>query len=472
MRARHSRTRSVHQTAAQAGGGGPEARADAPARESLENGALFIVRRLQRAGFEACWVGGCVRDRLLGREPRDYDVATSATPADVEALFPRTVPVGRQFGVLLVIVEGHPFQVASFRAEAGYADGRRPTRVSLASARADAQRRDFTVNGLFYDPVSAVLHDWVGGAQDIRARLIRTIGAADARFAEDHLRLLRAVRFAAQLGFEIEPATLEAIQRQAPCLRRISAERVRDELKLLFQPPHAAVGLDLLRRSLVLHEVLPEVEATIACEQSPEFHPEGTVFNHIRLILSLLPADAPPNLAWSALLHDIGKVPTARRDPVSGRIQFHDHARIGAEMAAGVLRRLRFPRRQIQEITTVVAHHMQFLDAPRMRRSTLRRLLARPTFPTELALHRIDCLASHGRLEVHDFLAREARALENERRLPPPLVTGRDLLRLGLRPGPRLGAVLAEIRERQLQETLRTRAAALAWARRQREKEA
>ena len=257
--------------------------------------ALAIVRRLQDAGFSAFWVGGCVRDFLLGRPPGDYDIVTSALPEQIEALFRRTLPVGRKFGVIVVVEHRQPFQVATFRAEADYQDGRRPGRVVFGDAMADARRRDFTVNGLFYDPVSKQLHDWVGGEADLRARIIRTIGAPAERFGEDHLRLLRAVRFAAQLDFTLEADTFAALKAHAHKIKGISAERIREELLKLLRPPHASRGLELLRQSGLLEQVLPEIAATIACEQSPDFHPEGTVFNHLRLMLQHLPPDADPD---------------------------------------------------------------------------------------------------------------------------------------------------------------------------------
>ncbi|MCX8090505.1 MAG: CCA tRNA nucleotidyltransferase [Verrucomicrobiae bacterium] len=450
--------------------------------------ARGIVARLQDAGFEAFWVGGCVRDLQLGREPEDYDIATSARPEQIEALFPRTKAVGRRFGVMLVIEQGREFQVATFRAEADYRDGRRPSRVRFADARADARRRDFTINGLFLDPVAGRLYDWVGGQNDLRARLIRTIGAPEERFAEDHLRMLRAIRLAANLEFEIEPRTLEAIRALAPNIQRVSAERIRDELNRLFLPPpdigpavpppagdtgagtptgrRAARGLELLRQSGLLEVVLPELAATIPCEQPPDYHPEGTVFTHLVLMLKHLPANPPPSLPWAVLLHDIAKPVTATRDPQTGERHFYEHDKVGAEMAARILRRLRFPNKQIEEIVTCVRHHMQFKDAPRMRKATLRRMLLRPTFALELELHRLDCLGSHRRLDIYEFLRAEAEALARQPQIRPPLVKGQDLIKLGMKPGPALGRMLAEIRELQLQEELKTRAEALRWARR------
>jgi poly(A) polymerase len=427
--------------------------------------AADIVRRLHRAGFSAFWVGGCVRDFLLGREPGDYDIATSALPEQIEKLFKRTVAVGRKFGVIVVVENGRPFQVATFRAEADYRDGRHPEQITFGDAEADAQRRDFTVNGLFYDPVAEKLHDWVGGEKDLRAKIIRTIGSPGERFAEDHLRLLRAVRFAAQLGFEIEPQTFAAVRALAPKIELISAERIRDELIKLFSPPHAARGLVLLRDSGLLPGVLPELVATMVCEQSPNFHPEGTVFEHIRLMLEKLPSNAHPSLPWAVILHDIAKPATVERDPVTGKIHFYDHEKVGAALAGRILQRLRFPKKQTDEIVACVRQHMQFKDVKQMRKATLRRLLLRETFPLELELHRLDCLGSHGALDHYEFLAQQAAELEKQPAIRPPLLTGNDLMALGVKPGPVMGALLAEIREKQLQDELKTPRQARAWAR-------
>lgn len=412
----------------------------------------------------AFWVGGCVRDVLLGREPDDYDIATSALPEQIEALFKRTVAVGRKFGVMVVVEGKHQFQVATFRAEADYRDGRHPAKVTFGDARADAMRRDFTVNGLFYDPIAKKLHDWVGGRADLMAKVIRTIGPPEERFAEDHLRMLRALRLAKQLDFQVEQQTFAAIRALAPKIRTISSERIRDELIKLFSPPHAGRGLDLLHQSGLLAHVLPEIAATVDCEQSPDYHPEGTVFNHLRLMLEQLPADCDPRLPWAVLLHDVAKPVTATRGP-DGCIHFYEHEKIGATMAKQILERLRFPRKQIDDIAACVRFHMQLKDAPQMRKSTLRRMLMRPTFPLELELHRLDCLGSHGRLDVYDFLRQQEQALASTPQIRPPLLTGRDLIKLGMKPGPAMGALLAEIREKQLADELKTKKQALTWAR-------
>jgi len=468
--------------------------------------AAEIVRRLQAASFAAFWVGGCVRDFLLGREPQDYDIATDARPEQVEKLFKKTIPVGKKFGVMVVVEDQQQFQVATFRAEAEYRDGRRPEKVVFAGAEADALRRDFTVNGLFYDPLTEKIHDWVGGERDLRAKIIRTIGAPEERFAEDHLRLLRAVRFAAQLGFEIEPKTFAAVKSLAPKIKLISAERIRDELLKLFGPPQlnkgahssrmlfgashaelpsggtpdsatgtvalpetnsAARGLVLLRDSGLLEQILPELAATISCAQSPDYHPEGSVFNHICLMLEKLPVGASESLPWAVLLHDIAKPVTAERDAATGAIHFYGHEKVGAEMARAILNRLRFPKKQIDEIAACVLHHMQFKDVKQMRKATLRRLLLRETFPLELELHRLDCLGSHGDLSHYDFLVEQAEELKKKPAIRPPLLTGRDLIALGMKPGPAMGKLLGKIREKQLADELKNARQAKAWVKKQ-----
>ena len=454
---------------------------------------MEIVARLQTAGFAAFWVGGCVRDFLLGREPQDFDIVTDARPEQVEKLFCKTIPVGKKFGVIIVVEGGQQFQVATFRAEADYQDGRRPEKISFANAEADASRRDFTVNGLFYDPLTEKIHDWVGGEKDLRAKIIRTIGAPEERFGEDHLRMLRAVRFAARLGFEIEPETFAAVQKLAPKIKLISAERVREELIKLFAPPsietgragsplpaapvqaaagahgvtrptsNAARGLVLLRDSGLLEHILPELAATIHCEQSPDYHPEGSVFNHLCLMLEKMPAGASESLPWAVLLHDIAKPVTAERDAATGKIHFYGHEKVGADMAEKILQRLKFPNRQTEEIVACVRNHMQFKDVKLMRKATLRRLLLRETFPLELELHRLDCLGSFGDLEHFNFLVEQAEELKHQPQIRPPLLTGDDLIALGIPRGKKIGELLHEIRELQLADELQTPDAAKAW---------
>ena len=433
--------------------------------------AISILRTLHAAGHEAWLVGGCVRDELRGAVPKDFDIATDARPEQVEAIFPKTIGVGKSFGVMLVLEGGEQFEVATFRAESGYTDGRRPDSVTFGDAEADALRRDFTINGIFLNPVTNELRDWVGGEADLKAGVLRTIGDPAERFGEDHLRLLRAVRFAAQLDFQIEPATFAAVQQHAENINRVSAERIRDELLKLFRPPHAARGLDLLRDSGLLAHVLPEMMLTIGCEQSPEYHPEGDVYKHIRLMLDKMPADAPAELPWTILLHDIAKPATASLGE-DGRIHNYGHDKLGAEMAEVILVRLKFPRKQIDEIVFTVREHMHLAVAPKMRKAKLRRMLLRPTFELELEQHRIDCLGSHAKLDIYNFLRAEQAALEEMPALIKPLVTGRDLIELGIKPGPPMGKLLNEIRDHQLAEELSTREEALAWATEAKEKTA
>ena len=424
---------------------------------------LDLLRRLQEAGHEAYLVGGCVRDELRGMAPQDYDMATSARPEEVEALFPQTHAVGKSFGVILVVEHGHTFEVATFRAESDYTDGRRPNTVTFSDAQTDASRRDFTVNGLFMDPLSHTVHDWVGGQEDLEKRRLRTIGHPTERFNEDHLRLLRAVRLAAQLDFEIDPATFAAVRDMADHITRVSAERIRDELLKLFRPPYAARGLDLLHESGLLAQVLPELLPTVTCEQSPDYHPEGTVYDHIRLMLSKLPAEASVELPWTALLHDIAK-PVTQSECEEGRIHFYGHEKIGADMAQQILQRLRFPNVEIEAIVQTVRYHMQFKDAPKMRKATLRRMLMRPTFELELEQHRLDCLGSHGLMDIYDFIREQQTVLQEKPLLLEPLISGRDLIELGIEPGPALGQLLDAVRDQQLAETFSTREEALAWA--------
>ena len=431
--------------------------------ESLKAGAIFLAKRLAEAGYQAFWVGGCVRDAQLDLVPTDYDIATDAKPDQIEQLFRKTIPVGKQFGVIMVIEGGHEYQVATFRAESGYADGRRPDRVRFTDAREDAMRRDFTINGLFYDPIVGELYDWVGGLADLKARRIRTIGAPERRFGEDRLRLLRAVRFAAQLGFEVESETFAAVRQHAVAIREVSAERIREELLKLFRPPYAARGLNLLQDSLLLSEVMPELAATIGCEQPLEHHPEGDVFLHIRLMLEHLSQDAGATLIWSVLLHDIAKPLMQTCD--EGRIRFLNYEKVGADMSLEIMNRLRFPKSVSSAVQICVHKHMQLKDAQQMRRAKLRKLFLRPTFPVELELNRLDSLASSGRLANFEYLQAKFVEFQNQPELQQPLIKGADLIALGQAPGPGLGKLLDDIRNRQLDGELATRDQALAYAR-------
>jgi poly(A) polymerase len=424
--------------------------------------AVKLVRTLRERGFEAYFVGGCVRDLVLKRKPYDFDIASSATPDEIEKIFPRTVGVGKAFGVMVVREGGESFEVATFREDFEYSDGRRPGRVAFSTAKADALRRDFTVNGLFYDPVSRKILDWVGGQADARKKVIRTIGKPLDRFGEDKLRMLRAVRFAANLGFKIELATLRAIRKMSAEISAVSAERVRDELVKLLTGPNPAKGLDWLDASGLLPILLPEIDALKGCKQSKEHHPEGDVFKHTRLMLSFLKKPTPV-LALGALLHDIGKPKTSKKDK-AGRIRFNGHDLVGARMADKVLTRLKFSNEIKEDVTACVEWHMQFKDAPKMKPSTLKRMMQRRTFLTELDQHRADCLASHGKLGIWRFLNKKIKTLSKEEIRPEPFLRGRDLIDLGIPPGPQMGPLLKAAEEKQLNGDWKTKAEALAWA--------
>jgi poly(A) polymerase len=426
--------------------------------------ARDIVAQLQRAGHTAYLAGGCVRDHLLGLEAKDFDVATSARPEEVQRLFPRVTDLtGKSFGVVRVMVGEAFFEVATFRQDGPYKDGRHPESVRFATAEEDAQRRDFTINGLFFDPVADRLIDYVGGEADLRARMLRAIGNPADRFAEDQLRLLRAIRFATRLNFKIEPNTWEAIRAAAPSIRTISAERIRDELNKIFTASKPERGLDLLDQSGLLVQVLPDIAGMHGVEQPPQFHPEGDVFEHVRLMLTKI---HEPNLdlALGVLFHDVGKKPTMKVDE-SGRIRFNEHESVGADMAEQIMTGLRYDNKSIETVHELVRHHMQFKDVPHMRAATLKRMMARPTFPLELELHRIDCASSHGDLKHYEFLKHQLETMSAEEIDPPRLISGRDLLAMGLRPGKEVGRILEKVRVAQLDGTVQTRAEALDLAR-------
>jgi len=423
-----------------------------------------IVRQLSQAGHRAVYAGGCVRDALLNRPFPDVDIATSATPDQVQALFPKASdPQGKAFGVIRLKQGDHVFEIATFRVDGPYLDGRRPSSVTFTTAEEDAKRRDFTVNGMFFDPLKNEVLDYVGGKSDLTAQTIRAIGDPTARFTEDRLRLLRAIRFAVQLGFTIEPETWTALTRLAPESKNLAPERVREELVKIFTSPDPARGLDLLHDSGLIAAWIPELLEMRGCAQSPEHHPEGDVWVHTRLLLTHL-KNPTPVLAFSALLHDVGKPRTSRTEP-SGRIRFFGHEGVGARMAEEILRRLRFSNDDITAICACIANHMAFKDAPQMRVSTLKRLLARPTFPEELELHRIDCSSSHGELDIHRFLIAKQAEFSREEIKPKPLVTGHDLQELGILPGPKIGEILNQLMDEQLEGRLPNRESALQRAR-------
>jgi poly(A) polymerase len=423
--------------------------------------ARVVARLLRDAGHRVVFAGGAVRDRLLGVRGGDVDIATSARPAEVQALFPRTVLVGAAFGVVKVLRGGRVYDVATFRRDVGIADGRHPAAVEQTTLEEDVARRDFTINGLVEDPWSGKITDLVGGRADLEAGVVRAIGPPEQRFREDGLRLLRGVRFAARFGFTIEPATFAAMRREAAGLRRISGERVREELERMLALPARRRALELLDETGLLEQILPELSAMHGVEQPPDFHPEGDVWVHTCLILEKLPARVSFELGLGALLHDVGKPPTFRR--AADRIRFDGHVELGAEMAQDICGRLRLSRASTERVVALVRDHLVFKDVPAMRPGRLRRLMATPHFEELLVLYRADCAACHGLLTALPVIHAMRRRLKQEALVPPPQLRGQDVLALGVGAGPVVGALLHEAADLQLEGRLTDRAAALAW---------
>ena len=435
--------------------------------------ASAIVRTLRHCGFQAYLVGGCVRDLLLGREPKDYDVATNATPNQVMEIFPETYAVGAQFGVVLVpspepeTADNSPtVEVATFRSDISYSDGRHPDEVRFSQdPREDVVRRDFTINGMLLDPISGEVLDFVGGRKDLADGIIRAIGDPERRFGEDKLRMLRAVRFAARFEYAIEPATLTAIEKLAPEIHVVSRERVRDELTRMLTEAHPHRAFLLLDEMGLLREVLPEISAMKGVEQPPEFHPEGDVFVHTLMLLDHLPRPCPPTLAWGALLHDVGKPATFHR--ATDRIRFDNHVEVGVRIAEDICRRLRFSKNDTEQVLALVDNHMRFGHVGRMKESTLKRFLRMPAFDQHLTLHRADSLASHGNLATYNFIKEKLAETPVEKMRPLPLVTGDDLIAAGYVPGPRFREILHAVEDRQLEGRLPSREEALQFVRQQ-----
>jgi putative nucleotidyltransferase with HDIG domain len=424
--------------------------------------ALDIIRELHAHGHRAYLVGGCVRDRLLGIPPKDFDVSTDATPGLLLQYFPKSQTIGAHFGVILVTRGTAQVEVATFRTERTYSDGRRPDEVQFETDPAlDARRRDFTINGLMQDPVSGEVLDFVGGRADLASRVVRAIGDPETRFAEDHLRMLRAIRFAARLGFSIAPETALAIRKLAPSIHRISTERIRDELVRILTEGGARRGFELLDECGLLQELLPEVKAFQGVRQPPQFHPEGDVWTHVLMMLDQL-KNPSPALAAGVLLHDVGKPSTFR---VADRIRFDGHAEVGAEMTRNIVARLRFSNDDSERITSLVANHMKFKDLLQMRVSTLKRFLCLPHFDEHLELHRLDCLASNGYTDSYEFAKQKLAEFGREELRPRPLVTGRDLIQAGYKPGPNFGRALEAVETAQLEGQIHTREEALALSR-------
>ena len=425
--------------------------------------AIKICTKLSNAGHEALFAGGIVRDMLLGKIGNDdIDIATDAAPSRIEELFHHTVPVGAQFGVMIVVQDGIPFEVATFRTDIGGADGRHPSEVCYTNAENDALRRDFTINGLFYDPRTESVIDYVGGEEDIRGGILRAIGDPHRRFEEDYLRMLRAIRFAARFGFTIEKETWNALCENVAFIGKISVERIFAELTKMFCSTNPRRALDLLNESGLLNVVLPEVSAMKGVEQPEQFHPEGDVFEHTRIAMELLGEYPDPVLAWSVLLHDIGKPLTKT---VSDRIRFNSHDQIGMQMSYRILRRLHAANTLVENVGACVGNHMNFMHVRQMRLSTLKKFLSRPTIDSELEMHRIDCLASHGNCENYVFLKERLSVLQQDAIKPVPFIRGRDLLSLGFREGPGIGSILEDLYDRQLDEEIHSRDEALEYVR-------
>ncbi|MEJ6573157.1 MAG: CCA tRNA nucleotidyltransferase [Akkermansiaceae bacterium] len=429
----------------------------------LKTAAHATASRLSDAGHVAYFAGGCVRDALLGIDPKDYDIATSATPDEVQALFPNSNAIGAHFGVILVKQDGFPFEIATFRHDGSYNDGRHPESVTFSTPEDDATRRDFTANGLFQNPQSGEIIDFVSGQKDIDARVIKAIGRPSDRFQEDALRLMRAVRFATTLEFEIEPTTWSAICDNSDLLEKISSERIRDEFTRILVSNHPARGFDLLTESGLMRHIVPEVYDLIGCEQPPQWHPEGDVYTHTRIMLEMLEDDPTPELALSVLLHDIGKPATYTYDEADERIRFNGHDRVGAEMAEVILRRLKYSNQTTDEVCVMVANHMNFMNVQKMRTAKVKRFMARPTFEDEMELHRVDCASSNGFTDNYEFLRAKEEEFAAEPLIPTPLVTGKDLIDLGFKPGPEFKDILNQIQTEQLEGKLDDRDGAIQW---------
>ncbi len=435
--------------------------------------ATRIVLALRGHGFDAYLAGGCVRDFLLGREPADYDVATSATPQQVMQLFPQTYAVGAQFGVVLIPVrrdgaenkeDKYAIEVATFRSDGAYSDGRHPDRVQFSSdARTDVQRRDFTINGLLLDPASQEVLDYVGGREDLQLGVIRTIGSPHQRFSEDKLRMLRAVRFAARFGYTIEAGTFAAIRELATQIHQVSHERIRDEILKMLTEGHARRAFELLDEATLLEQVLPEIKKMQGVEQPPQYHPEGDVWIHTLMLIEGLAPNCSKTLALGALLHDVGKPPTFRRAP--DRIRFDAHAEVGTKMAEEICRRFRLSNDETEQVCALVANHMRFGDVMRMKESTLKRFLRLPEFDEHLELHRLDCQGSHRDLALYNFAQEKLHSMPAEQIRPQPLLTGDDLIQAGYQPGPNFKELLTAVEDAQLDGAIHTKEEALALVR-------
>jgi poly(A) polymerase len=440
--------------------------ADDHQAEKIRN-AEVIISRLIQAGFEAYFVGGCVRDFVRGVTPGDYDIVTSALPDQVIRLFERTVAVGAKFGVVVVMAGGHSYEVATFRSDDVYEDGRRPSQVHFSSAKEDVFRRDFTINGLLMDAKTGEILDYVDGRADIEKKIIRTIGDPVRRFNEDYLRMLRAIRFAANLDFDLDGATRQAIAQNVSKIKAISAERVQDELNKILTRGGARRGFELMAETGILKQILPEVDVMRGVAQPPRFHPEGDVWQHTLIMLDILSTENKPPidiaLAWGTLLHDVGK-PVTRTEDEHG-VHFYGHVKLGEPIADDLMRRLRFSRSNRETVLNLIHQHMVFMNVQKMRNARLKRFLRMPDFSLHLQLHRLDCLASHGMLDNYEFCLNQLQNLEHEELHPPRLLTGDDLLAMGFTPGKIVGEILRVLEEEQLENRVHDREDALAFVR-------
>jgi poly(A) polymerase len=414
----------------------------------MKDQALKIVRHLKKQGFEALFAGGCVRDMLLQKEYNDIDIATNAPPEAVEQLFEKTLAVGKSFGVIVVVMDGEEIEVATFRQDSTGSDGRRPDSVTFCSMEDDAHRRDFTINGLFYDPLLDKIYDCVGGIEDLHAGIIRFIGNPDDRIIEDKLRLLRAIRFSAKLGFKIDPDSLAAVKRHASEITQVSAERIADDLLKILRVGNYRKAIDLLFETGLVDHILPELRALEKCEQPLDYHPENFVLEHTIRALENLPAEASDELKMGVLLHDVGKPAT---QTFEDRIRFNGHDLKGKDISREILTRLRFSNEFIERVLALVENHMKFMHVFDMRTSRLKRFLALPHFEEHLALHRVDCLASHGGLDGYNFCVEKLKTFEPEEIRPPKIVTGKHLIKMGFKPGPKFREILTDIEDKQLE---------------------
>jgi poly(A) polymerase len=428
-----------------------------PSQSDEFNTVRKVVERLRASGHKAFLVGGCVRDTVMGILPKEYDISTSAQPEEVMGIFSNTVPIGASFGVILVLEDGFKFEIATFRQDESYSDGRHPDKVIYTSSEhEDVTRRDFTINGMLYDPITKEVIDYVDGIEDIKKGIIRTIGNPYERFNEDKLRMIRAIRFGARFNYEIENETLRVIKELSHRITDVSAERIREEIVRIVTQKNPGLGIELLRQTGLLLHILPEVDKMYGVPQPPEFHPEGDVFTHTCLILDKLfeitNGEPSPELGVGALLHDVGKPPTFS---IEDRIRFNAHDRIGAEMAERICKRLRFSNKEIERICDLVSEHLRFKDVLNMRESTFKRFIGMPYFEDHLMLHLADCLASHGSREVYDFVKKKLEELNEEEIKPKPILTGYDLIDMGYTPGPIFKEILDSLEEAQLEGTVK-----------------